>query len=110
VFPKDRHLDPTTCSRMMSLNRAGCGHLALKRQRIWQRIGLVVQPDVPGGVTRATVTDQSSPSRVRYAAKLAPLTAPGRSELLSAIEGKGGSEKNNIKIALDRYRHSHGRR
>jgi len=84
----------------MSLNRAGCGHLALKRQRIWQRIGLVVQPDVPGGVTRATVTDQSSPSRVRYAAKLAPLTAPGRSELLSAMKEREALGKAKSKSHL----------
>jgi len=32
-------------------------------------------PFLPGGM----VTDRSSPSRVRYAAKNAPLTAPGRS-------------------------------
>ena len=100
VFPKDRHLDPTTCSRMMSLNRAGCGHLALKRQRIWQRIGLVVQPDVPGGVTRATVTDQSSPSRVRYAAKLAPLTAPGRSGLSPLLKERGALRKTISKSHL----------
>jgi hypothetical protein len=42
-------------------------------------------PFLPDGM----VTDRSSPSRVRYAAKNAPLTAPGRSDNLSARKEGG---------------------
>jgi hypothetical protein len=61
-------------------------------------------PFLPGGM----VTDRSSPSRVRYAAKNAPLTAPGRSAHPPTRKEREilGMVKQNL---LDLDRPSHGR-
>jgi hypothetical protein len=56
-------------------------------------------PFLPSGM----VTDRSSPSRVRYAAKNAPLTAPGRSEHPPAKkerENLGKAKQRQSKIYL----------
>ena len=61
-------------------------------------------PFLPDGM----VTDRSSPSRVRYAAKNAPLTAPGRSAHPPARKEREilGMANQNL---LDLDRPSHGR-
>src|ERR1700690_3089617 len=61
-------------------------------------------PFLPDGM----VTDRSSPSRVRYAAKNAPLTAPGRSAHPPARKEREILGKANQNL-LDADRHSHGR-
>ena len=62
-------------------------------------------PFLPGGM----VSDRSSPSRVRFAAQNAPLTAPGRSAHPPARKEREilGMAKQNL---LDADRPSHGRR
>src|SRR5271169_5588926 len=61
-------------------------------------------PFLPDGM----VTDRSSPSRVRYAAKNAPLTAPGRSAHPPVMKEREISGKTDQNL-LDADRHSHGR-
>src|SRR5271168_936325 len=98
---------PTCTERNKSLTKSADGRVAtglvgarsMNRAKTKNTVRLL--PFLPDGM----VTDRSSPSRVRYAAKNAPLTAPGRSAHPPARKEReilGMANQRQIKIYLTR--------
>ena len=81
------------------LGRGGMGRRGKSKNRE------ATVPFLPDGM----VTDRSSPSRVRYAAKNAPLTAPGRSAHPPAMKEREILGKTNQNL-LDPDRQRNGRK